>query len=829
MECFHLLYLLSASPLTAPAFLSYISSTPLLFFSLLAALPPASAASASPTTLLQQRRFLLSACAQQLFRSSSPALLHRLQRHEDDGSLFVLSLLPALRTELPPTPSLPQYVNGQALSLSKQHDGQHFSYHLPRLFLLLTQQAGLTAQEAASLCEAARQWNVVSERVGAVVDAGDAWCALLSLLAPHLSSADVAFAVSLLLTAMVSEDAACLSLSASLSCLLLLLAPHCPPSALLSSHVTDRLMDALVNHQQPSTRSNLYALLLLCLQSLPAQQQRERERLLAALVAQGGRVLGLVVADASEGGLVMKAVTCSLLSAVVAASPATTLPLLRESSLLPACLSQLQKREEELRLCLVSARSAHLQALQQYHASMRLLTQLAAVRGGRELLVDSGALTQLTGLKLWSALSELEPLPAPSAQRFCLALLPLLQLMVAMLSSPHAAVLAAVLSFLRQHAELVTALLRCRRDSGVAALQAMLSLCQLMERAETAARDCRRKGRVVTDAALTVSSSTRETQRESNALLPLSGVSGHLRGLLKYVGVALPAVSAVPPPTLSSAVAAYSVSVQLPSGDEAAALDSSFLSRYDKLLLLQLQSCSQLPPLPELLTDGVVNGSAGDAVESGGELERLQEAVCCAIVRLLCVKLDFGRSSTGETLLFGSGLEQRESARQRDATSPPQLGLLLQLIQAALERIEHGRGEQRGNDADEAVEAEEAEREQQSLVLVEQSLWLLWHHAHVFERGDGRKQTGRGGGDAGEQWRDRARPVILPVLDDVDRLLSDGGAAAGVLKEEGMGDISSGGSSTALVPFVAQAGSSGGLRRSLFVSAFSRKLRKLLM
>jgi hypothetical protein len=805
VQSFHLLSLLASSPVLSGPFLSYLHPHPDLFFHLLHSLPlslspPSSSSSSSLPSLplLRQRRHLLTAIAHQLYRSPTPSLIARLTSREADGSFYLLSLLSSLQSPIPPPPTLPPYIGSLALSSCLQLVDGRSSYDLPALYLALTSRAALPPPEAGDLCNKARQWNAASEVVAAVVEAGEAWAALVALLGPEWGSAGVAAVVESVLRVLVSEESASLALAAPLSSVLLAVVPHAD-GAEMGRGVGGQLMGALVNHQQPGTRCNLYALLLLYLHR--GRGGQAGEELVEAVVGQGGRVMTLLVSDAVEGGLVMRAVACALLSHVVAASPASpAIPLLRQSALLPTALTQLVKRDEELRLCVLSPRPAYLPALHHFLSLLTLCQQLAVTAAGRELLIDADAVGQLGRLTVVDVAVErdLRASSPTGPPRYYAVLCPLLRLFAGLLLARHASVLGGVLGWLRGHQELITAVVKGGRggeggDEGLA-LQLM---AQLLERVEAAGRALNSGHRPSTRGDELMAQQLARAQDSVTVNGGGGGVTGHLRGLLKFVGVALPApapVQAAPAGRVAARVAGVGV-------EEEAELDRGFLAKYDRRLLLHLQGVSQLPVARE---DDMGDGAGGDGPE---ETVR-------AVLSLCCMRVEYGR---GKELLFEPSLAAAPT--QAGAFDPtPHLGTLVDVVEGTLRRMQEGGGVAE-------VEGEEVEAEGRRVQVVEMGLLLLLYHVQVYEeRGGGRR------GREGEGWKEEARRRLLPVLERADLVAGDkaaGGANGGSSREDGNGS-----QSTALI--VAEQG--GSRKRagrpgphSLFVSAFTRRLRVLLL
>ena len=819
-EAFHLFSILCHSAELSPPFLAYVTArNPLFFFHLLHSLPLTPPLSSSPPSLrMQQRRFLLECLAQQLFQSPSSPLLSRLTTRDSDGSLYLLSVLTSLSAPLPSPPSLPAYAGSFPLSSTLQHTHGHPTYHLPSLYTALTLKANLSKPDAQRLCDTARQWNIASQQLGAVVEAGQAWAALTILLAPHLSSADVSAVVSTLLACLVGEDPASLALSSPLSPVLLHLVAQADEGELVQSQVAEQLMDAVVNHSHPTTRANLYALLLLFLHP-PSHQ---RDRLLASVVGQGGRVLSLLIADATEGSVVVRGVACALLCHV-ASSPASlslALPFLRDAGVVETLVGQVLKRDEDLRMTVLSPRPAYLPTLHLYTHTLTLLSQLSTSPAGRSLLIDADALPALSRLTVVDLLIERDLHTVGGVGgggvgvgRYWLVVGMLMRLMVGMLWSRHAVVVAVVVRWLRAHQEVVTAVVKGREVGGLEELQALQVMAQLLERVEAAGRDAQLSMQLRAQDNTQFPSVAPAAQR-GNAT-PV-GVSGHLRGLLKFVGVSVPPAATAPQPIPAAPSAVLSTAL-VPADD--APMDRAFLARYDRLLMMHLH-------MQPLVKATGMDRLAGEEASAARELRELQEETVRSVLSLCCMRMDYGRDGKA-ALLFFTSLASSYPAAAGSADSAVTLGTLVDLLSDALDRIQHSDTDDSPPtqpDADTSTLApfSTASADQRRLAIVELGLLLLLRHVQV-----GVEEGGVGGGRrmVGEGWRESARGKILPMLEVAEATVGNAtaGTALGREEESVM--------SSALV-----VSSSNGKKRSaserpqsLFVSAFTRRLRKLLL
>ena len=810
VECFHLFSILCHSPLLSPPFLAYVTSrSPFFFFHLLHSLPLSPPPTSSPPTLrVQQRRFLLHCLAQQVFHSPPSPLLPRLTTREGDGgSLYLLSVLTSLSSPLPSPPTLPAYVGSLPLTSTIQLNNGHPTYHLPTLYTALTHKANLPKPEAQRLCEMAREWNVASERVGAVLEAGQAWAALLILLAPHLSPADVSAVISSLLSCLVSEDPASLALSTPLSPVLLHLVPHSDGGELVQSQVAEQLMDAVVNHSHPTTRANLYALLLLYLHQ-PSQQ---RDRLLAAVVAQGGRVLSLLITDATEGSAIVRGVACALLCHVVSSpSPSPALAFLRAAGVVETMVGQVLKRDEDLRMTVLSPRPSYLPALHLYTHTLTLLSQLSISPSGRAILIDADAIPSLSKLTVVDLLVErdLHTVGEGGVGKYYLALTLLLRLMVGLLWSRHAGVVGAVVRWLRAHQEVVTAVVKGREARGVEELRALQVMVQLLERMEAAGRDATLSPQPRAEDTAVVSS-----LHTVKGTATAGGVTSHLRGLLKFVGVSVTPTTAASQSVPAAASAVYSTS--LVPADDALTMDRGFLTRYDRLLMMHLH----LQPFVRVTG---MDGQGGEEAGADREMRELQEETVRSVLSLCCTRLDYGRDSKGG-LLFSTSLASAYPAAAGGADSSVTLGTLVDLLSDALDRLQHPDADDAAapqSEADDSpVPSSPASVDRRRVTIVELGLLLLLYHVQAVDEGAGGRRL------VGEGWRESARGKILPMLEVAEVTVGDSTAAVGM----GRGDER--GMSSALV-----VSSSNGRKRttserpqSLFVSAFTRRLRKLLL
>ena len=231
--------------------------------------------------------------------------------------------------------------------------------------------------------------------------------------------------------------------------------------------------------------------------------------------------------------------------------------------------------------------------------------------------------------------------------------------------------------------------------------------------------------------------------------------------------------------------------------EETALMDRSFLSKYHKRLLLHLQTFVHSPDV-----GAEENGEAGEGV---GTMKALQEETVRSVLRLCCMKVEYGR---GKELIFAA---TPLTSAAHPHTVEPSLGTLIDSIDTALDRIEGavgGKGER------------ENEGEGRRGQIVELGLLLLLHHVQVYE----------GGRLGGERWKEEARERMLPVLERAEGLLGDRRGGMGLI---GGGEDDRGLMSTAVIV----AGKGNGQKRmgdeegpqSLFVSAFTRRLRKLLV
>ena len=820
MECFHLLYLLVSTPHPARSFLPYLGSQPLFFLTILRSLPLAPPAQSSTATqLTQQRRFLLSSIAVQLFTAASLSaasfspLLSRLLERETDGSLFLLSLLSSLHIPVPSVPTLPSHIGSESLSSSLIPSPSSPSqplYHLPSLYRLLTVSCQLSPPEAARLSEHARQWNVWAERMSAVRLMGEAFRSVLELLSQEWELDGVVEVVDNVLAWLVDERPVYLSLSSSLSALLLSYVTVAAAGRVCRVVWSERLVDALVNHQQPLARCNVYAAVLVYCHAL--QSVQDRERVLATLTNQAGRVLSLLMTDVLDGSMAMRAVASSLLSYLLCSSPASTLLHVRHSALLSNLVSQLVKRDDDLRLSVLSGRPVYSTAVSQYGSVMALLLQICWVRAGRDTIVDSDVIDSLTRLRLWQLLADLPASASSTAvAAYFRMLVPFLRLLVGLLTLTHSGVLATVVEFLQQHRELVGAVVKGgrgqREPEEVAALTLM---AQLLERVEAVSRETKKRSRdQVADVeprrptGLTMFTRDQPTDKQ----VALTGVTRHLRGLLKYVGVNLSAAS-------PSAATAVSVPSARPS-TELVVSDATFLHRYHKLLMLQLPAFVQ------------------SSVDSSATVE--DEQLVAAVLSLACLRLDVPRGS--DVLLSSSldGVRGRAGGRA-GARSDVQLaavdvsvGVLVDVLFELTRRVDENNAE-RSTGRSSAVEQTDSEWQERLAARVdrcvygaEHGLLLLSHHVNVYGEADTRK--GLMPAVDGGQWRERAAAVILPLLSEVDRVMGSGGESQGAA--DGVND--GGGGSTELV--VSSGGAAGrGVEgvRSVFVAALTRRTRQAL-
>ena len=824
MECFHLLYLLASTPPSARSFLPYLGSQPLFFLTILRSLPLTPAAqSIAATQLTQQRRFLLSSIAVQLFTASSLSvasyspLLTRLLDRETDGSLFLLSLLSSLHIPVPSVPTLPSHIGSESLSstlIPSPSSPAQPLYHLPSLYRLLTASCQLSPPEAARLCEHARQWNVWAERMSAVRLMGEAWRGVLELLGAEWDADGVAEVVDSLLVWLVDERPVYLALSSSLSAALLSYMSIAAAGGVCRVVWSERLVDALVNHQQPIARCNVYAAALEYCHAL--QSAQDKEHVLAALTSQSGRVLSLLMADVLDGSVAMRAVASSLLSYLLLSAPQSTLlQQLHQSALLSNIVNQLVKRDDDLRLSVLSGRPVYSTAVSQYGSAMALLLQVCWVRGGRDAIVESQVIESLARLRLWQLLADLPASASTTAvAAYYRMLIPFLRLLVGLLTAAHSGVLATVVDFLRQHRELMGAVVKGGRGQREPEELAALTLtAQLLDRVEAATREAHRRSRDGTagDNRRTAASGLATREQLIDKPAAVMGVTGHLRGLLKYVGVSLPSASLPVAPTATAVPTSY-------SSTETTAVDTAFLHRYHKLLLLQLPAFVQSP---------------ADSLAAVDE-----EQLMAAVLSLACLRLDIPR---GSDVLLSSSLDgmrgRGANAQSLRAGGDAELagvdvsvGVLVDVQYELTRRVEQSLAQQSAARSATA-QYDDSEWQQRLTARVdrcvyaaEHGLLLLSHHVNVYaEAGAGKGiMPGVGGG----QWRERAAAVVLPLLGEVDRVMGSGGEA--LSGTDGVSDVAS--ASTALI-LSSGAASGRGTQgvRSTFVAALTRRTRQALL
>ena len=560
----------------------------------------------------------------------------------------------------------------------------------------------------------------------------------------------------------------------------------------------------------------MYAAVLVYCHAL--QSVQDKERVLAALTSQAGRVLSLLMTDVLDGSVAMRAVASSLLCYLLSSSPSSTLSLVRHSSLLSNLVSQLVKRDDDLRLSVLSGRPVYSTAVSQYGSVMALLLQVCWVRGGRDAIVQSEVLDSLTRLRLWQLLADLPASAAPAAiAAYYRMLIPFLRLLVGMLASVHSGVLASVVEFLRQHRELVGAVVKGGRGQIEPEEMAALTLmAQLLERVEAVDRQTRKRSRdhptEIADTRMSagISSSSRD-QTLSGKPAAVSGVTGHLRGLLKYVGVNL---STAAPPTAT----ATSVLLSRPAEDVVVS-DVAYLQRYHKLLMLQLPAFVQSQSSADFST----------AVE--------EEQLVAAVLSLACLRLDLPR---GSDVLLSSSLDSACSRggrglRNNDmdvASVDVSVGALVDVLFELAGRVAESNAELfniRSSAAEEFesdVQERLAARVDRCVYAAEHGLLLLSHHVSVYTEMEGRPGLMSSTLDAG-QWRERAAAVVLPLLAELDRTM--GGVeevSNGVDGDVGAGGLSA---STALVVSSGVSGKSAGGMQSQFGAALTKRTRKALL
>ena len=667
------------------------------------------------------------------------------------------------------------------------------SYDLPSLYLALT-RTSVPPPEIQRLCHTARLYNSYTRTLSAVVEAGEAWVQVVGLLVlGGWSGEEVGGVVGGVMEVMVREDAASLALAGPLSAGMVQWVGEAGGGG--GEVGVGELMDAVVNHQHAGTRCNLYALLLLFLRSWEGDA---RAALIAGVTGQGGRVMALLLIDATEGGLLIRAIACALLSHVIAGSP-SAIPFLRQGGVIPTAVTQLVKRDEDLRMAVLSPRPSYLPTLHQYISTLTLCTQLACTPAGRELLIDADAIGQLTRLTavdllIERDLQEMGTTPPTAASRYYSVLSPLLRLMSGMLCSRHTPLFEEVLGWLRGHQELIFAVVKERRAQAIDEAQALQLMAQLLERVEGAGRAAH-TGREV------VRRGGREEaplQKRGEAEAAAGGVTGHLRGLLKFVGVSLPGTGGGSQAAAPLVGGGRVVGVAGVMEEDARVMDRSFLMKPHKRLLLHLQSFVHSP--------AAAAGEDEEVEEGMRALKALQEATVKSVLNLCCMRVEYG----GNEAELPFAAKPLTSTTLPHTVDPP-LGLLIDAIDTALDRIQEELGE---------TGEGKPEDEERRVQIVELGLLLLLHHVQVYE----------GGRVGGEGWKEEAKGRILPVLEKADGLVGDRRGGVGLLVgvEDDRASMS-----TALVV----AGKGNGKKRmseewgpqSLFVSAFTRRLRQLLV
>ena len=137
---------------------------------------------------------------------------------------------------------------------------------------------------------------------------GEAWRSVLELLSPEWELDGIVEVVDNVLGWLVDERPVYLSLSSSLSALLLSYVAVAAAGRVCRVLWSERLVDAMVNHQQPMARCNVYAAVLVLLSCIAAECTRQgacagcadRPSGPSAVTADGGRD-GWQRSDASSG------------------------------------------------------------------------------------------------------------------------------------------------------------------------------------------------------------------------------------------------------------------------------------------------------------------------------------------------------------------------------------------------------------------------------------------------------------------------------------------------------------------------------------------------
>ena len=312
-----------------------------------------------------------------------------------------------------------------------------------------------------------------------------------------------------------------------------------------------------------------------------------------------------------------------------------------------------------------------------------------------------------------------------------------------------------------------------REAEEVAALTLM---AQLLDRVEAVSRQTTKRSRdQPTDINHSLTTGLTSTGREQLIDKPaaVSGVTGHLRGLLKYVGVNLATA-------LAPSVTVTSVPLSRPSIEsDVAVSDTTFLHRYHKLLMLQL---------PAFVQSTAVSSAA---VEN--------EQLVAAVLSLACLRLDVPRGS--DVLLSssldsvrnpGSGRGQRNDMEV--AAVDVSVGVLVDVLFELVSRVAKTNAElsaARSSPAEEAGSGWQerlAARVDRCVYAAEHGLLLLSHHVNVYTEMEGRK--GLMPTLDASQWRERAAAIVLPLLTELDRTMGSGGEVSGGMDGGGGGSTS---------------------------------------
>ncbi|KNC53302.1 uncharacterized protein AMSG_08796 [Thecamonas trahens ATCC 50062] len=242
----------------------------------------------------------------------------------------------------------------------------------------------------------------------------------------------------------------------------------------------------------------------------PAEALASRRSAIASgnakiVAAAGEALLDVLCRDASHGKQVWQALAFSALNVLVAAvGSGSLLQYMKTHGYLRVFLDDLDKQDSLLSSVLTSSATgtgvelgsaAALRALHVYEAKMALLLRLAGTHNGARALIESGLVHSLISCHFVDYRPEpsvLDTLAPVVVETYHSLLMPVLQLLTALLSSLGSAALDQVVAFLSAHAQLVLLVLKDRaptvRKESLAEVRMMTALFYALARVNKAKR-----------------------------------------------------------------------------------------------------------------------------------------------------------------------------------------------------------------------------------------------------------------------------------------------------------------------------------------------------